>query len=245
MKRLGIIAVCLAGGLVLNTAFGAGNPYAPIAERNIFGLNPPQPQNIAAPEPPSKITLNGITTIFGSAQALFYVDVPPRPPVPATQKSYILTEGQRQDDIEVTHIDMAKSVVTFNNHGVVQQLPLVKAGPISTPTPVVMNSGFNAPGAAPGGYGNNANGGGNVARFGNRMGQNQNQNPNAGNNGNNPGGPGFGNTGGSTAMQNQQRLSPEEQMILIAAQHAQLQQAGDPVANIFPPTDLDKDAGVK
>jgi hypothetical protein len=245
MKRLGIIAACLASGLVLNTASGAGNPYAPIAERNIFGLNPAQPQIIAAPEPPSKITLNGITTIFGSAQALFYVDVPPRPPVPATQKSYILTEGQRQDDIEVTHIDLAKSVVTFNNHGVVQQLPLVKAGPISMPTPVVMNSGFNAPGAAPGGYNNNANAGGNVARFGNRLGQNQNQNknPNAGN-ANNPGGPGIGNTGGSTAMQNQQRLSMEEQMILIAAQHAQAQQTGDPMSRLFPPTDLDPAAGV-
>jgi hypothetical protein len=33
-------------------------------------------------------------------------------------------------------------------------------------------------------------------------------------------------------------------MILIAAQHAQAQQAGDPIAKIFPPTELDDAAGV-
>jgi len=244
MKCSGKIAICLTAGLVFNTSFGAGNPYGPIAERNIFGLNPPQPKDITLPEPPSKITLNGIMTIFGNPQALFYVDVPPRPPMPATQKSYILSEGQRQDDIEVTRIDEKKNTVTFNNHGVVQELPLAKAGPITTPTPVVMNSAFNAPGAAPGGY-NNINAGGNAARFGNRFGQNQNQN--AGNRGGNPGnpsGPGMGTTGGSMATQTQQRLSPEEQMILIAAEHARAQQAGDPIARILPSTDLDNDAGV-
>jgi hypothetical protein len=243
MKCLRKIAAGLAAGLVLNTGFGAGNPYTPIAERNIFGLNPLQPQNIPTIEPPSKITLNGITTIFGSAQALFFVDVPPRPPMPATQKSYILSEGQRQDDIEVTRIDVNKSVVTFNNHGMEQQIPLVKAGPISTPTPVVMNPAFNPPGAAPGGYNNNnVAGGGNVARFGNRFGQNQNQNQNAGNNGANPGGPGLGNTGGSAATQTQQRLSQEETALLITAQKAQLKQAGDPTWKIFPPTDMDGEA---
>jgi hypothetical protein len=240
MKCLGKIAVGLAAGLVLNTGFGAGNPYTPIAERNIFGLNPPQPQNTPTIEPPSKITLNGITTIFGSAQALFLVDVPPRPPMPATQKSYILSEGQRQDEIEVTRIDVNKSVVTFNNHGMVQQIPLVKAGPISTPTPVVMNSAFNPPGAAPGGY-NNPNGGGNAPRFGNRFGQNQNQNP--GNNGGNPGGPAYGNTGSSVATRNQPQLSTEETELLITAQKAQLKQAGDPTWKLFPPTGMDPDAG--
>jgi hypothetical protein len=240
MKCLGKIVFGLAAGLVFNTGFGAGNPYAPIAERNIFGLNPPQPQAEPTIEPPSKITLNGITTIFGSAQALFYVDIPPRPPMPATQKSFILSEGQRQDDIEVTRIDLNKSVVTFNNHGMVQQIPLVKAGPISTPTPVVMNSAFNPPGAAPGGYNNNFNGGGAAARFGNRFGQNQNPNP--GNNGGNPGGPGFGNTGGSVGTQNQPHLSQEETALLITAQKAQLKQAGDPTWKIFPPTDMDGEA---
>ena len=165
-------------------------------------------------------------TIFGTTQALFLVEVPPRPPTPATQKSYILSEGQGQDDIEVTHIDGKKNVVTFDNHGVVQEIPLVKAPPINTPTPVVMNT----PGVAPGGYNNYRGGGegGNAAQFGDRFGQNQNPNmattrwkPD----GRDHGGPGFSNTGSRTPAPAQQRLAPEEQMIMIAAQHAQAQQA--------------------
>ena len=251
MKHFGIIGVCLVSGLVLNISLGAGNPYAPIAARNIFGLNPPQAITPTAPDPPSKITLNGIMTIFGTAQALFYVDVPPRPPIPATQKSYVLSEGQRQDDIEVTHIDENKNVVTFNNHGVVQELPLVKAAPITTPTPVVMNPGGPALNAGfagrggPGGFGG-PGGGGNLARFGNNPGQNRNMGNNGGNAGqNNVGntGPG-GMAGGANVGQTQpQQLSPEEQMLMIAAQKAQAKQAGDPIWKIFPPTELDQAAG--
>src|SRR5579859_785745 len=245
MKHFAKIAVCLLGGLVWNAGLGADNPYAPIAVRNIFGLNPPQAITPIAPEPPSKITLNGIMTIFGTTQALFYVDVPPRPPIPATQKSYILSEGQRQDDIEVTHIDEKKSVVTFNNHGVVQELPLVKAGPITTPTPVVMNPAMNA-GFAARGMAAGGSGGANLARFGNNPGQNRNMGNNGGNTGqnNNSGntGPG-GVAGASTGGQAQSRLSPEEQTILIAAQKAQYKENNDPIWKILPPTELDEAAG--
>jgi hypothetical protein len=244
MKRLGKIAMVLAGGLVwLNTGLyadnrvSANNPFEPIAVRNIFGLNPPQAPAPVDTSPPATITPNGIMTIFGGTpQVLFKVAVPPRPPEPATDKSYILSEGQRQDDIEVTHIDKKGGIVTFNNHGVVQEIPLVKAPPISTPTPVVMNSAFTAPGAAPGGFGGpgggmggpSAPGGGHYPRFGNNPGPNGGPGGNVGN----PGGP------------PRQQISPEEQMILIAAQHAQAQQAGDPIAKIFPPTELDGAAGV-
>jgi hypothetical protein len=65
-----------------------------------------------------------------------------------------------------------------------------------------------------------------------------------GNNGGNPGGPSFGNTSSAGNVSAKQQFSPEEQMIMIAAQHAQAQQTGDPIARIFPPTELDKDAGV-
>jgi len=233
----------LAGGLVLmNTGLYAdnrvspNNPFEPIAVRNIFGLNPPQAPAPVDTTPPATITPNGIMTIFGGTpQVLFKVAVPPRPPEPATDKSYILSEGQRQDDIEVTHIDEKAGIVTFNNHGVVQEIPLVKAAPITTPTPVVMNSAFTAPGAAPGGFGGpggiggpGSPGGGNYARYGNNPGQNGNPGGNAGNSGGPP----------------RQQFSPEEQMIMIAAQHAQAQQAGDPIAKIFPPTELDQAAGV-
>jgi hypothetical protein len=238
MKRFGKIAVCcFVSGLVLNTGWGANNPvspnnpYVPIVERNIFGLNPPQIVTPTAPEPPSTITPNGIMTIFGTRQVLFKVSVPPRPPAPAKEESLILSEGQRQDDIEVTHIDEKAGVVTFNNHGVVQEIPLVKAPPVTTPTPVVMNSGFAAPGATASGY--RGPGGENSAPFGNGSGQN----PGVGNN--------SGNSGANLSRAPAQpQLSPEEQMIMIAAQHAKAQQAGDPIARIFPPTPLDEAAGI-
>ncbi len=248
MKRFGKIAVCLAGGLVWHTGLYAdnrvspNNPYGPIAARNVFDLNPAQPIDTTPPAPPSNITPDGIMTIFGGTpQVLFKVLVPPRPPEPAMEKSYILSEGQRQDDIEVTHIDVRAGVVTFNNHGVVQAIPLVKAPPITTPTPVVMNSGFSATPGAAGGFGGPGGGNGNFARFGNNPAQNRAMGNNAANSAN----PAFGNTGaGATSQSAQPQLSVEEQMIMIAAQHAQAQQAGDPIAKIFPPTDLDQAAGV-
>jgi hypothetical protein len=203
MKYLGKAVVCLASGLVLSTGLcadnraSAGDPYEPIVTRNIFGLNPPQPHAVKEPEPPSKITPDGIMTIFGSPQVLFNVEVPPHPPTPATQKSYILSQGQQQDDIEVLHIDEKSGLVTFNNHGVVQKIPLAKAPPITTPTPVVMRSNR-------------------VARSGFHP----------------------------PPKPAQKQLSPEEQMIMIAAEHAEAQKEGNPIAKIFPPTPLDQAAGV-
>ena len=255
MNCLGKIAVCFASGLVLNTGRCAdhvtppNNPYAPIVARNIFNLNPPQTVASTAPEPPAKITPKGIMTIFGTAQVLFDADVPPRPPAPAKQKSYILSDGQSEDDIEVMRIDEKNGVVTFNNHGVVQEIPLVKAPPITTPTPVVMNAGYHAPVGVPGGFrGPGGPDGGAFARFGGGSAQNRgigNARGNFGNNSENnsgysPGG-NFGSAGGGSTRPT---LSPEEQMIMIAAQHARAQQAGDPIARIYPPTDLDQAAGV-
>jgi len=145
MKRLGKIVVCLASGLVLNAGARAdnsvlpNNPYAPIVVRNIFGLNPPPPVDAAPPgDPPPKITLNGIMSIFDhQLQVLFKVAGTAKPGQPAKDEAYILSEGQRQDEIEVTQIDEKASLVTFNNHGTVQELLLVKANPppVSTPMP--------------------------------------------------------------------------------------------------------------
>lgn len=231
-------------GLYADNRVSANNPFEPIAVRNIFGLNPPQAPAPVDTSPPATITPNGIMTIFGGTpQVLFKVAVPPRPPEPATDKSYILSEGQRQDDIEVTHIDQAAGVVTFNNHGVVQEIPLVKAPPITTPTPVVMNSGFVPPGAPYGGY--RGPGDGTSLPPGNGPDQGSNMGNNSGNFGGNTGnasGANYGANPGSAPATPQ--LSPEEQMIMIAAQHAKAQQEGDPIARIFPPTPLDDAAGV-
>lgn len=168
MKLTGKILICLAGGLAFATGLRAddvllpGNPYAPVVVRNIFGLNPPPPidPNATTAEPPVKITPNGIMSIFGQLQVLFKVAGKP-----AGKDAYILTEGQRQDDIEVTKIDEKNGIVTFNNHGIVQALPLVPAAPSSTPASVLGNP--TVPGSAPIRY-PSANGFNN--RFGNRSG---------------------------------------------------------------------------
>lgn len=249
MKRFGRIAVCFASGLVFSAGLCASggavsnNPYEPIVTRNVFGLNPPQKHAVTKPQPPAKITPDGIMTIFGTPQVLFNVAVPPHPPTPATEKSYILSVGQRQDGIEVTHIDEKNSMVTFNNHGVVQQIPLVKAPPITTPTPVVMHRGSHPAAVAFRGF--RGPHGGNMAHFGNRSGSNPG-NTGGGQSANNPGG-NYGNgggpmVGGSAGGQNQQ-LSPEQQMVLIAAQKAQAKEKGNPIWKIFPPTPYDKEAG--
>ena len=118
MKRLGKIAVYLASGLVLNAgthagdAVSANNPYAPIVVRNVFGLNPPQlvDPNATPVEPPPKITLNGIMSILGRLQALYKVAGTAKQGQPAKDEFYILSEGQRQDEIEVVQIDEKNSL---------------------------------------------------------------------------------------------------------------------------------------
>jgi hypothetical protein len=145
MKYMGKIAVFLTSAVVMSTSVRAGdalstdNPYAPIVARNIFGLNPPPAVDPTATmaEPPPKITPNGIMSIFGQLQVLFKVAVPAKAGQPAKDESYILSEGQRQDEIEVVQIDEKNSLVTFNNHGIVQELPLAKANAptVSTPAP--------------------------------------------------------------------------------------------------------------
>src|SRR5450755_3946932 len=137
MKRFNKIAVCLAGGLALNaglraeTAPTTDNPYAMVVTRNIFGLNPPVlvDPNPAPVEPPVKITLNGIMDIFGQVKALYKV----AGKTPGKEDSYMLTEGQGKDGIEVVKIDEKKGEVTFNNHGVPQVVALASAAASSLP----------------------------------------------------------------------------------------------------------------
>jgi hypothetical protein len=85
-------------------------------------------------------------------QAMYKVAGTPKPgsPPPADQ-SYTLSEGQRQDDIEVVKIDEKNSIVTFNNHGETQTLPIVTTLPGSTPVPAAGPAG-DSPGAPGGRY---------------------------------------------------------------------------------------------
>jgi len=99
----------------------SNNPYALVVARNVFGLKLIEATVVnQVVEPPMKITPNGITSVFGKAQVLFKVaDKTGR------ETRYIFAEGQEKDGIEVVKIDWRNSLVTFNNHGLIQELALV------------------------------------------------------------------------------------------------------------------------
>ncbi|HEV2327780.1 MAG TPA: hypothetical protein VGY56_03205 [Verrucomicrobiae bacterium] len=228
----------------------SGNPYESIVTRNVFGLNPIPVVTIPdAPPgpPPPKITLTGIMTIFGPTEALFKVAGVVRNHGQPHDESYIFTEGEMQDDVEVTKIDTNKMMVTFMNHGVQQDIGLTEGvastGPApSTPTfpgqPGMRKFGrrFGAFGGAPGGYQpqsfNSYGGGGD-------NGSQNNNNPLGAFNNNSQSGNYHNNTYVSPTIS---QLSDEDQSALVAAAHAQAVQSGDPTAAIFPPTQFDQQA---
>ena len=114
-----------------------GNPYLAISERNVFALVPiptNAPVDATPPvDPPPKITPNGTMSIFGQLQVLFKVAMPPKGKEPAKDMSYVMAEGERQDDIAVVKIDQSAAMITFNNHGTVQELPLASAPKLTSP----------------------------------------------------------------------------------------------------------------
>jgi hypothetical protein len=249
MKCFGKIAACLVASIALGAAVRADevalndNPYALIVERNIFGLNPPPPPvdpNATPPEPPVKITPNGIMSLFGQWQVLFKTSVGGKP----GEKSYMLGEGQMDDEIEVVKVDEKNSIVTFNNHGVTEKLQLANAP--STTVPGVPAAGFNPaagigfPSAASGGAGYNGGSGINpLDRGGNNVGaRNVGGGQNGAGNNLNPTHANY------TPPQQQAAMDPEVQQVLIVANHLKALQDGDPVAQIFPVTDADAEAGI-
>lgn len=139
MKYGGKMVACIAGGLALCTAASAitaessANPYQTIIDRNVFSLKPPTPPPDPAEvnkAPALKITLTGITTILGNKRVLMKTAAPQAKPgePPKTEQSYILTEGQRDGDIEVLEIDDKAGSVKVNNAGSVMTLTFEKDG---------------------------------------------------------------------------------------------------------------------
>ena len=120
---LGGLVVCLpAPGAdpAADSAAPADNPYQSIVERNVFHLNPPPPppDPEANKPPPPKIFLTGITTLMGHQRALLKATPAAKPGEPAKEKSYLLTEGERQDELEVLAIDEKEGSVKLNYAGV-------------------------------------------------------------------------------------------------------------------------------
>ena len=225
-----------AGGRAENVPV-ADHPYAPVVERNVFGLLPPPTNdptaNLPPPEPPPKITPNGIMSIFGRLQVLFKVAVKPLPGQPQKDASYVMSEGERQDDITVTKINDAAGVVTFDNHGTVQELALVATpatgGAVSAPggiaaPPLPNNFSARSLGAAAsaGGFSR----GQKVATGGNPQASGTPMNLFGG-----------GATGGNNSAPTE-KLSPEAQILIMENQRAQWIREKNPAAAIIPPTPL-------
>ena len=216
----------------------SGNPYGSIVTRNVFALNPPPPPSEPPPsEPPPKITLTGITTIFGPKEALFKVAGVPRPGVPPKDESYILTEGESQDDVQVRNIDVDKGIVTFINHEVVQDIPLAAGVASGGAAPGGGNGGgfqpprFGGPGGGPPGFNNN------FQNFRQRFQQQRyggatpsGATPYSGFNGYTP-----------PNQAGMSQLSGDDQQALIAAERAAASQPGSTIPPfLYPPTKYDK-----
>jgi hypothetical protein len=107
-------------------------PYQAIVDRNVFSLKPPPPPPVNNPDankpPPPPITLTGITTILGSKRAFMSVNMPAKPPEPAKVQSFMLSEGQRDGDIEVLEIDEKAGMVKVNEFGSITNLTWEKNG---------------------------------------------------------------------------------------------------------------------
>ena len=113
--RLTIWLLAVSFTSIAEASVNEGNPYRPIAVKNIFRLREPLIERIQTNPPAlAKITLTGITTILPRPLALFEWSEPGQ-----QKKNYsTLTEGQSEGPIEVLRIDAKAGSVTLKNHGV-------------------------------------------------------------------------------------------------------------------------------
>ena len=143
--------VCMAAGLALSasaraaTADSRDKPYDVIPMRNLFALKePPKPVQPPPPvQPTNDIKLQGINFILGRWQVLFKVRFPP----PRGEMSFVMKEGEGQDEIEVLEINGKARSVTFKNNGIEQVLTMERNA--STPSATGIAPGIPLTGAQP------------------------------------------------------------------------------------------------
>jgi hypothetical protein len=224
-----------------------GNPYQAIVGRNVFSLKPPpplpNPEDLIKKVPPPKIKLQGLTTILGRRQVLCKVLMPAKPPErPQPQEvSFVMSEGERQGEIEVLEINEQVGTVKFKNHEEVQLLnmkddadkPLVTALPPGLPPGALLGAPPGAlPGVPPQTAAFNPSAPGTITTIGSRI----------------PPRPLRASTpvdgvaaGTGIAPQTTQVAAPlsiEEQEVLIEVKRKYYQDTGHPNAAIMPPTSL-------
>jgi hypothetical protein len=135
------------------SALTEANPYSKIIGRNTFALKPPPPPPaplVAPPAPPPKVSLQGISTILGRAQALLKVKIDPKPSEPGKDLSLVMDVGQREGDVEVLSIDPATGTVNLSNQGTPLTLNIKDADkPVAGPAIAAIPPPVNLPGFAP------------------------------------------------------------------------------------------------
>lgn len=240
------------GGLVLGTVLRADelaltdNPYAPIVQRNVFGLNPPAPPVTEAPPDIPKITANGIQNFLGKTQVLFKVSGFSKPGQPPKDIFYTLKEGERQDDIEVVKIDEKNGIITFKNHGAIQDVALSSAssgGGMPSALPVnVPHNGMTPPAPTGAGGDNSPRGFGRFGQRGGGFGRGLNGVNGGANNPTAPGGDNMNLNLRSIPTRIYQPEAPpgnsDQNALQIESQRAAALDNGDPKAALFPPTPL-------
>jgi hypothetical protein len=208
------------------------NPYAAIQARNAFNLVPVP--NIDAADaapysgPAAKIIPNGLMTLFGAPQVLFKVATPVGSGQPPQIQSYVMSEGDRADGISVTRIDQSAHVITFDNHGTIQTIPIADAG-------VGGGSVTGSPIAAENQSADQAARGQFVRQYASSIYDSSVATPA-------PADSGVSSSASvaDSSVTDPSHLTPEAQVILIEAQRQRLQQQGDPTAVLIPPTQINQ-----
>ena len=179
--RRGRLAACLTGTLLAaglaTSVLGneSANPYLAIIERNPFGLKPlpPPPDPNATQEevkqPPCKVTLTGITSMFGPDSKRALLEITETEQGKNNVRKPNLGEGQRDGSVEVLAIDIANNKVRIRNSDIEAELtfekpkppPAAPTPPGGVPPPVPSRLGHPATGVAaanPTGIGGNTTG---------------------------------------------------------------------------------------
>ncbi len=240
---VGSLVLCLGAPTIFAGAPGA-NPYQGIVDRNVFQLRPPPAPPTPGPPaaPPPKIALTGITTILGNKRALLKWPVPAKPGQPAKEASFILAEGQGEDDITVTEIDEVAGTVRVMNHGQPQSLNFTDDGAkLVTAPPIPIASAATAnPALSPAGVPTPAGAAApttirTIPQRTMRLPPAPGAQPSA----SAPGGVVYPSAGAAGQPQAQgPPLSVDEQTLFIEAQRLKLQQEGNPLAEALPPTPM-------
>ena len=123
VMRLYFKVLILGVSLLPFIAEAATDDFSTIPKRNVFRLLPkPEPKHVEIQPELPQVSLQGLTTILDSRQALLKIQSKAKPN--ATEVCCILGEGQERDGVRVLRIEMESGTVRLANQGNNQVLTL-------------------------------------------------------------------------------------------------------------------------